>query len=343
MRLAITFALVTLELITFTGCETFLSDGDADMNTDLPEDFGGYTATDESPGFGDEELLSAYRDEEPYNDEMTYHPDVQDANGRRGARHYALRMVWGNLDHPDTTIYPGEDCPITDWSGSVEIDGGVLIIERLIRFDPHDYIVRPRGGPRVVEWISHTMNHVDGIVFRIVDTPDSRPDSASNTIKISTPFYSSEISLDDLQDYRELIIFDACNKISLMATEIDPHACPSGFLEGIWAAETDTSGGFRGIWIGSAGEIAGYLRGRYEVRDGERVILGKWITGSGDFGGLLRGSWTPLDPADGPDGYFEGRWVDDTFTVRGFFKGHYCIREDTGTGFFHGRWINRCR
>jgi hypothetical protein len=309
----------------------------------LPEDFGGYTTADESPAFGDQELLSAYQDEEPYDDEMNYHPDVQDADNRNGAKHYALRVIWGNLDHPDTTIDPGVDCPITDWSGSAEVEGGVLIVTRLIRFDRGDYIVRPRRGPRKVEWISHTLNHVDGILLKIIDTPDPRPDSVSNTITISTPFYTGEIPLDDLQDYRDLIVVDECNKISIVATEIDPHACPRGFLEGAWTAETDTSGDFRGIWVGGAGEIAGYLRGRYGIRDGRRVIFGKWITRSGDFGGLLRGTWMPLHLADGPDGYFEGRWVDDTFTVRGYFRGHYCIRQDTETGFFHGRWLSLCR
>lgn len=343
MKLALVFAAMAFMLAMFTGCETFLSDGDTSpTNTDVLDDFGGFTTGDEPPGFGDAQLLSTYQDEEPFDDAMADHPDVRDANGHAGAKHYALRIVWGNLDHPDTAISPGEDCPITDWSGSVEVDGGVIVVKRLIRFDRGDYVVRPRKGPSKVEWVSHTMDHIDGMVFKIIDTPGPRPDSATNTVRISTPFYAGDISLDDLRDYRELVTYDECNKISIVATEIDPHACPRGFLEGIWVAETDTSGYFGGIWIGNDGEMVGHVRGRYGIRGGERVLFGKWITRSGDFGGLLRGVWMPLEREGGPDGYFEGRWVDETFTVRGFFKGHYCIREQVGDGFFHGRWVKEC-
>ena len=342
MRLLLLFTTFALGLAAFTGCESFMSDGGG-TNTDIPQDFGGFTTADESPAFGDEDLLTTYQDEEPFDDEMAHHPDVEDANGNRGARHYALRLVWGNLDHPDTTVNPGEDCAITEWSGYVEVDGGVVIVERLIRFDRGDYIVRPRKGPSRFEWVSYTLDHVDGVVFKIVDTPNRQSDSVSNVVTISTPFYNGDILLEDLGDYREFVVYDDCNKISIVATEIDPRACPGGFLEGMWTAETDTSGHFQGIWIGRHGEIAGYLRGRYGLRDAERVLVGKWINRSGEFGGLLRGTWLPLDLEGGPDGQFEGRWVDETFTVRGFFRGHYCTRVETGEGFFHGRWIQQCR
>ena len=342
MRLLLVFTTLAFGLAMFSGCESFLSN-DRGTDTDIPADFGSFTTTDEAPGFGDEDLLATYQDEEPFDDEMADHRDVRDANGSNGARHYALRLVWGNLDRPDTTASPGEACPITEWSGYVEVDGGVVIIERLIRFDPGDYIVRPRKGPRKFAWVSYTGDHVDGVVFKIVDTPDRASDSAANVVKISTPFYVGDIALDDLRDYREFVAYDECNKISIIATEIEPHACPRGFLEGMWTAETDTSGHFQGGWIGKHGEIAGYLRGRYRLRDAQKVLVGKWITRSGEFGGLLKGTWTPLDLETGPDGQFEGRWVDETFTVRGFFRGHYRIRAEAGEGFFHGRWIRRCR
>ena len=98
------------------------------------------------------------------------------------------------------------------------------------------------------------------------------------------------------------------------------------------------------------GTLDGYLQGHYALRDGERVLFGKWITTAGDFGGLMRGTWGPLpgddldDAPETPDGYFEGRWVNESLTVEGAFRGHYCLPAVPDTaGFFHGRWINDCR
>ena len=340
-RMKATLAVLAVVALAVTGCETFFSN-DEESEALATLDYGGYTTESEAPAFGDEDLLTSYPDDQPYDDEVADNPQVRNALRNGGARHYTLRLLWGNLDNPDTTVGPGEDCPVTDWSGSLVVEGGVVIIKRLIRFDRGDYIVRPRRGPDSVEWVSHTVGHVDGILFTIIDTPDPQATETANVVRITTMQYSVEIPLADLEDYRDFIVIDDCNKISIVATETSPQICKRGFLEGKWISESDTSGVFKGIWIAADGSITGYLRGHYTIEDGNRVLYGKWITRSGRFAGLLRGRWMPLAEEPGPDGYFEGRWVDETFTLQGFFKGHYCICQDS-TGFFHGRWARVCR
>ncbi len=341
MKVSLAIVALAAVVIAVSGCETFLSSGEE--NEQLATlDYGGYTTQNEQPAFGDSELLTSYSDGEPYDDEMADDPRVRNAERHGGARRYTLRLLWGKLDRPDTTIDPGENCPVTDWPGSITVTGGIVIIRRLIRFEPGDYIVRPRKGPDSVEWVSHTKGHIDGILFKIIDTPDPQGMEASNTLTIRTPLYSVEIALSDLEDYRDFVVFDDCNKISIVATETSPQVCPRGFMEGRWIPESDTSGFFKGIWIAVDGAIAGYLRGHYTIDEGNRVLYGKWITRSGHFAGLLKGKWVPFaSPSSGPDGYFDGHWVDETFTIRGFFKGHYCICDSTG-GFFHGRWKRGC-
>jgi hypothetical protein len=333
---------LAIGIALLAGCEPFSTDeGEIDQPAELSE-YGGFTTRDEPPGFGDEGLVEGYPEDEDFDDDMENDPRVTNANRDRGAKQYALRIVWGNLRTRDSTVTPGEDCPVTDWSGSAEVDGGVLVVKRLIRFELGDHIVRPRRGPGKVQWVSHTKDHIDGLVFKILDVPDPASKEAKNTLRITTPFYNGEIALGDLEDYSEFVVYDDCNKISLVATRIKPLDCPRGFMEGGWVADSDTSGHFRGAWIGNEGSLMGYLRGRYEIRDGERVLYGKWITESGRFQGLLRGTWSPLRQQNGPDGIFEGRWVDETFTIKGSFRGHYHLGESDTSGFFQGRWIKHC-
>ena len=108
---------------------------------------------------------------------------------RPGARQYALRMMWGNLETRDSNLTAASGCPVTDWSGSVETEDGMLIVRRLLRFEPGDSIVRPRKGPHRVEWISHTRDHVDGIQLKIVVPPHGSAEAADGFLTISTPFY----------------------------------------------------------------------------------------------------------------------------------------------------------
>ena len=331
-----------LVLVLMTGCESLSPNEDGIAQPAETSDYGGFTTTSEAPGFGDTDLIDGYPEDRPYADEMEDHPDVTNGRTDRRAKQYALRIIWGDVESRDSTLADTEPCPVSDWSGMLEVDGGVAIIKRLILFDRGDSIVRPRRGPRKVEWVSYTKDHVDGILFKIIDLPDPNGRELANTVTITTPFYSGEIPLADLEDYREFVVYDDCNAVSIVATKIEPSGCPGGFLEGRWVTATDTSGYFKGAWIGQYGTLLGHLRGIYEIKDGERVLFGKWISDSGEFQGLLRGTWTPLDRDDGPDGLFEGGWVDEHYEVNGFFRGHYCICEDDTAGTFHGRWKKDC-
>jgi hypothetical protein len=331
-------------LVALTGCESMFSDDarSLDRETMLAE-YDGFDTDDEMAAFGYTDLAANYADEGEYQDEMENHWQVRNAY-RNCVNQYMLRIVWGNIQRPDTTDGIDEaDCPVTDWSGSLVVSGGIATVKRLIRFEPGDYIVRPRLEPEQVEWVSYTMNHLDGILFKVIDALDPQGREITNSVIITTPFHTVEIPFADLADYREFIEIDECNRLSIVATEAEHRGCPTGFLEGGWVAENDTSGYFRGGWMSNDGSLAGYLRGRYKVRDGRRVLHGKWITLSGEFGGLIAGIWRPADDDRCPDGFFEGRWVDDRFISRGVLKGHYHLGPEGGAGFFHGRWRKVCR
>ena len=331
--------------VVLTGCESMLSD-DAktiDEETMLAE-YGGFDTGDELPAFGDLDLASSFSDEIEFEDEVEDSGAVRNAH-RNGARQYMLRVIWGNIERPDTAGGTEDpDCPITDWSGSLTVSGGVATVKRLIAFEaPVDHIVRPRPNPREISWVSFTSMHLDGILFKVLDTHDPKGKEVTNSLTLTTPHYTVEIPLADLADFQEVVEIDGCNTISIVATEPVHMGCPTGFISGDWVTETDSSGYFRGGWISNRGDLSGYLRGIYEVADGERVLYGKWITESGEFGGLIRGTWWPAVSDSCPDGFFEARWVDDYFTMSGVLKGHYFTAPEDSAGFFQGRWRELCR
>jgi len=332
--------------LAIAGCNGVSPEKNGGSDNDLLAAYGGYTTSNEDAGFGDPGLMARCREDDPFADEMANCPEVMAATRDGRAKFYMLRMVWGNIDNPDTSEDSGP-CAVTDWSGEIQADGGVVVVTSLIRFEPDDYILRPRRMPREVRWVSHTRNHLDGVLVEVIDVPGHMHSEGKNTITITTPFYTAEIPFDSLATLNVLNVYDDCNKLSLVSTQLPLARCPRGFLEGTWVSESDTSGNFEGAWIGEGGALTGYLRGHYGVRDAMRVLFGKWITTSGEFGGLLRGTWGPLPGIGhrgerGPDG-FEGTWVNDALTDQGNFRGHYSVPAGSDSGGFHGRWVKNCR
>ncbi|MGQ9603471.1 MAG: hypothetical protein ACUVUU_04610 [bacterium] len=315
---------------------------DNDISPIGDQDYGSYTTTDEDPAFGDSELLTLFQEDPQYQDPLANDTAIRNAERNRYAKHYLVRILWGNLDTLTAASDPTGDCPITDWSGSIMVNGGVISILRLVRFETDDGAV-PSRSAREFSWISHTSNDVDGILFKVIDTPNPATETL-DILQFKTKQYEIRIPFSALVDYSNFVFIDECNKISIVATQIYPSRCPGGFLEGLWISETNSSGYFKGVWFGYDGSISGYVRGEYNTIDGNRVLFGKWIDSSGGFGGLLKGTWSPLPKVRrGPDGSFEGFWVDDDSTRAGWFKGHYCFRRESDQGWFHGKWRLDCR
>ncbi|HVP56921.1 MAG TPA: hypothetical protein VMU02_02395 [bacterium] len=333
--------------LAIAGCSSTSPEKNGGTNNNVISDYGGYTTSNEDVGFGDPGLIARCPEDTPFDDEMANSPEVAAAARNGGAKFYMLRMVWGNIDSPDTTEESGP-CGVTDWSGGVQADGGVVIVSRLIRFEHDDHIVRPRRGATGVQWVSHTRNNFDGVLLEVIDVPGRMGHDDKNTLTITTPFYTAEIPFDSLATFDVVNTYDDCNRLALVGQQLPLVRCPRGFLEGSWLSESDTSGSFAGAWIGEGGKLVGYVHGRYGFRDAERVLFGKWINASGDFGGLLKGTWGTLPEMghhDGrrPDGYFEGTWVDDALTVQGDFRGHYSLPAASDSGSFHGMWIKDCK
>jgi len=371
-----TLALVLV--VAFTGCSddvTNPTEGPTDtsaasddfnaIDLDLPD--GGLTPTDENVAFGDPFLMQedAREAAELYDDALLADPEVarmvaecdSTDGGRPHRRSYFLRMVWGNLDGPvDETTGEVIDVARVDWSGALQVDRGVVIVRRLIRFERGVVsITRPRPDRQTVEWTSYTGGHFDGLLLQIIEPMDRLEDSLApdqaNVVRVKTQQFSAEFNTTDLPGMDRTADLGDAGSIHMTGFEHNGRlACPRGFMAGIWRmAPTDElsvepaqeRGIFRGRWVNILGTTRGYMMGAYGLNDdGERVFRGKFITRNGKFGGFLHGSWAPSDEPG--RGNFRGQWVSKSHDLEGVFGGRYKHAGDRPGGFFQGRWTANC-
>ena len=125
---------------------------------DFDDPYGGYNLGDESEAFGDATMVDDFGPATVagYDDPMADDPIITDANRNHKTRRY-LMITWGNLER-DSLVTSS-----TDWSGSLCVENGAVLLRRTIRFEDNDKIL-PRVSRDKLEWASHTRPHFDGIL-----------------------------------------------------------------------------------------------------------------------------------------------------------------------------------
>lgn len=353
-------------LFWVAGCSDNPSTNDITEETpDLNDAFGGYKATSEEPGFGDPELLEAENEEEEVNDVMLAYPSVDSLVTSEDAGMFHFRAVWGHLCY-DSTV-----SEITDWSGSLTLSRGAEIVRRVIRFEEGDYI-EPRTDRGLIEWVSYTTVHNDGIgvdiyvpaaeltidTTYIIDGDDTTtvidtlmPEPV--TLTFETGPYTRTFTLEELAALDTVIYFDDSSAVSFQGLQFYRDWCARGFLDGEWGYDSTGLGVFQGKWVSQHGYITGWLRGNYgENEDGEKVFYGKWINLNGDFEGLLAGTYRPVRGVSNGvgitkqehygGGAFEGKIYDADSNEIGVLKGRYHSMPEFRNSYFHGRWKLYC-
>jgi hypothetical protein len=328
-RSLLALSVISVLVLSF-GCQ-WLDNGTApetasnDQIINLDSPTGGFTFTDEEPAFGEAELFEPMFNEIAVEDSTGDSTQVKELLRARNVKIFRMRSIWGHL----VTTYEGtteprdtEYCPV-DWSGMMKLEGGAIIIERIIAFDEGDCVTREDVG--TISWTSHTGPHIDGLQVMLV-VPWGPDDSSG---------------------------------ISMNA-HLLPAYCPYGFLAGAWknippdtippADTNDTEkivlGVYRGIWISERGTPGGYLKGVFGLNSlGEQVFFGKYVDLNGRFKGILKGHYgicpELTDTAEYPYGFFRGIWINEDRIESGRLKGHWVTREP-GHGYFHGVWSKFC-
>ena len=348
--LAITIASL---LVLAGGCQ-WLDNGTAPVSADreqiidLDSPTGGFTITDEEPAFGEPELFEPMLNEVAVDDTTSDNDQVKELFRHRHVKIFRMRSIWGHL----TTTYADEIerdedfCPL-DWSGSMRLEGGAIIIERIIAFDDNDHV--EREDVSTITWESNTGPHVDGLQVMLV-VPWGPGDSTVTYVEPKLVFetgpYSMEFPISELMAMSLLEPVDECGNGITINSHLLPAYCPYGFLADTTDSEKVILGLYRGIWISERGTPGGYLKGAFGTNsDGDKVFVGKYVDMTGRFKGILKGYYGECPELTAaavyPYGFFRGIWIDSERTVTGGLKGHWVAREE-GFGFFHGVWGMNC-
>jgi len=353
--------------------ETSMTGTDNYEGMDFALPYGGLTVSDENEAFNDESLQTMMyaEDGEEYDDPISA-DEVQeledqgnqpgDPNDPNRPRFTFLRLRWGMVTGPEDTLnVPVPPCDITDWSGEIRADRGIVRVRRVIRFErPEDHIVRPRQNPQTVEFVSHTTCHFDGLLLQIIERPgDYDPDNTEpNRLHINAGPYTGVYEMEALAGFNEIIeVDDQGNLMQLNGFNLSDLAyCPKGFLAGRYrpvpedgselitgSEEPGTHiGRMAGVYTDLTGRIKGFMRGGYGLdADGNRVFFAKYIGRRGGFRGLISGTWEPAEDERNLHS-FEGRWVSASGNIDGLLGGMAHSIEDIPGGFYEGRWTAIC-
>lgn len=337
-------------------------------NATAPVDgFGGYTASNEAPAFGDPTLAAVATEEIVYDDPILGTPEVERLFGDPDAGLYHFRAVWGNLSYDST------ETEWTTWDGSLAISRGALVLRRVIRFEERDSVLT-RTSRDSIQWVSATMPHNDGLAIDLI-VPPMRPslDSLFDTIvtpenetiitinvdtippapvtlTFATGPYTHTFTMPEVASLDTIVTLDNGLAIAFNGFRIERARCPKGFLSGKWGYNDEGQGVFRGVWMTYRGDIAGFLQGHFGTTDDNKnIFYGKWIDESGRFEGLLRGHWGPMPDEHADDngflhagGWFRGKVYTADGLPIGILAGRYKSDDNAESGFFMGRWRVRC-
>ena len=283
----------------------------------LEADNGGFDDADEAV---DERLYADI----PSFDEVA---DPTELDEPAGARSLSILVMWGHLPR-----YDGVDPQTsTDWSGSVQVSGGKVRVDRTMAFDKEDQLL-PRANAQTVEFISHTLPHVDGLLLHVLqETPDA-------TLSLDTKASTVTINLADiapsLAGHEPL--GDAANGVSFYAFANRP-GCADGFLFGRYRRLAAHAGRYHFRVVEDHGIEIGRLRGiyGYSHRLDDQVYFGKIVGLDGVHRGRVKGQYG--------EGMFAGQWRTD-MPAAGTMGGLYWEGPAgrPGRGLAIGHWAEAC-
>jgi hypothetical protein len=294
------------------------------VTTSLELENGGFDTADEAPQFGQEALFAAadIEADAAVSDPMAADPVIADLEVSAAVQARNVIVLWGRMP-----VDP--DGAVRNWSGTLRLSRGAMVIRRRIAFELATDRILPRTSRDAIQFESRTSVHADGLVLTVLDPTPADPSPLTLTYVPADGGATHTLPLAALA--AGPVTADAGDGNQIVAIgHLRRDDCDHGFLRGRWRALTPSAGIYAGLVVDSDGAPTGHIRGIYGKRvDGEAVFFGKLIDRDGRFRGVLRGTYDA--------GHFDGRWLDragDHGVVRGMYRSGETLR----AGQFLGRW-----
>lgn len=297
----------------------------AEVTSALERDSGGLDTTDEAPMFGDDTTFQAIALERDTSvvDTMVSDPSVSSIEAAPDVVRHRVLIAWGRLP-ADPNATTGRD-----WSGSIKVSRGALVVGRTIGFEEATDRLLPRTAADQVEFQSMTRPFADGLVLRVLTRPDPAQGAPLLTYTSADGTHTYDLDLAALIEGPVSIDAGDGNRVVAMALR-DNDACDHGFMRGRWVALEPGMGVYRGAIANAEGEVTGHIRGIWGQRqNGDKVMFGKFIATDGSFRGLLVGTYE--------DGHYRARWITRAGD-HGLAGGVYFDAPNLRGGMFAGRW-----
>ncbi len=306
-------------------CTTPSTQSASQVSSDLAKTNGGYDTADEAPMFGDETEFdaAAIETDTAYTDSMAQDPTVLALSSSTTASIEDVIVLWGKLPgDPGTTDH-------RDWTGSLSLSRGALVVNRTVAFEPATDHLLPRSSPASVSFASVTAPFVDGLALSLLDPTPASTDAYTLTYT-SAIDPTQSYAIDVAQLASGPVVVDAGDGYKLIAVALHRDTCHGGFMRGRFRALTANVGVYIGIVVDRLGQPIGHVRGIYGHKaDGSPVMFGKFIDRDGKFTGLIDGTYDAGD--------FQAKWIDRAGD-HGLIHGHYFEGASAQSGNFIARW-----
>lgn len=300
---------------------------DQEVSSALEQPNGGFDTSDEAPEFGAQAdfTAAAIESDDAATDPLASDPTTASIDSASATAGFRMILVWGKLPaDKDATVS-------RDWSGSLKVSRGGLIIRRTIAFEDRTDAILPRAALDTVSFHSVTRPFVDGLALTVLDPP-SPTATSSQTLTYTSADGAAVYTFDLSQLAAGPIVIDAGSGFKMVAIGVPRRAaaCDRGFMRGRWHALSAHLGRFLGVATDENGAPVGHVRGVYgQRRNGDPVLFGKFIDREGHFRGLLAGTFA--------DGQYQARWLDRQGD-HGSARGVYFEGATASSGHFLGRW-----
>lgn len=158
--------LALLLTLPAAACLDSAGGGDSqDVSSALEQPNGGLTTSDEAPEFGAQAdfTAAAIESDSVATDALASDPATTSIDSASAAAGFRMIVVWGKIPADKGATAS------RDWTGSLKVSRGGLLVRRTIAFEDRTDMLLPRPSLDTVAFKSVTRPFIDGLALTVLD------------------------------------------------------------------------------------------------------------------------------------------------------------------------------